>query len=46
MQTASVDLDEYDRAVSSPVKAYHLSERSYEDHRASEKARVEALKAA
>ena len=25
MQTASVDLDEYGRAVSSPVKSYHLS---------------------
>ena len=35
MQTASVDLDEYGRAVSSPVKAYHLSGRCYEDHRAS-----------
>ena len=45
MQTASVDLDEYGRAVSSPVKAYHLSGRCYEDHRAAEKARREALKA-
>ena len=24
MQTASVDLDEYGRAVSSPVRTYHL----------------------
>ena len=46
MQTASVDLDEYDRAVSSPVKSYHLSGRCYEDHRATEKARRESLKAA
>ena len=46
MQTASVDLDEYGRAVSSPVKSYHLSGRCYEDHRASEKARREALLAA
>ena len=29
MQTASVDLDEYGRAVSSPVKSYHLSGRCY-----------------
>ena len=46
MQTASVDLDEYGRAVSSPVKTYHLSGRCYEDHRAAEKARREALLAA
>ena len=46
MQTASVDLDEYGRAVSSPVKSYHLSGRCYDDHRAAEKARREALKAA
>ncbi|MDE2753574.1 MAG: hypothetical protein OXI83_13430 [Gemmatimonadota bacterium] len=46
MQTASVDLDEYGRAVSSPVKSYHLSGLCYEDHRATEKARLEALKAA
>ena len=39
MQTASVDLDEFGRAVSSPVKSYHLSGRCYEDHRAAEKAR-------
>ena len=36
----------YGRAVSSPVKAYHLSGRCYEDHRAAEKARREALLAA
>lgn len=46
MQTASVDLDEYGRTVSSPVKTYHLSGRCYEDHRAAEKARREALLAA
>ena len=46
MQTASVDVDEYGRAVSSPVKAYHLTGRCYEDHRAAEKARREALLAA
>ncbi len=46
MQTASVDLDEYGRAVSSPVKSYHLSGRCYEDHRAAGKARREALLAA
>ena len=43
MQTASVDLDEYGRAVSSPVKSYHLSGRCYEDHRAAEAARRKAL---
>ena len=46
MQTASVDLDEYGRAVSSPVKAYHLTGRCYEDARAAEAARREALRAA
>ena len=46
MQTASVDLDEYRRAVSSPVKSYHLSGRCYEDHRAAEAARRKALLAA
>ena len=30
MQTASVDLDGYGRAVSSPVKSYHISGRCYE----------------
>ena len=35
MQTASVDLDEYGMAVSSPVKSHHLSGRCYEDHRSS-----------
>ena len=46
MQTASVDLDEYGRAVSSPVKSYHLSGRCYEDHRAAEAGRRKALLAA
>ena len=46
MQTASVDLDGYGRAVSSPVKAYHISGRCYEEYRAAEKARREALRAA
>ena len=46
MQTASVDTDEYGRAVSSPVKTYHLSGRCYDEYRAAETARREALKAA
>ena len=46
MQTASVDLDMNGRAVSSPVKAYHLRGRCYEEYRAAEAARREALKAA
>ena len=33
MQTASVDIDGYGRAVSSPVNAYHLSGRCYEEYR-------------
>lgn len=33
MQTASVDFDGYGRAVSSPVKAYHLTGRCYEEFR-------------
>ena len=46
MQTASVDIDDYGRAVSSPVKAYHLTGRCYDEYRAAEAARREALKAA
>ena len=46
MQTASVDLDMNGRAVSSPVKAYHLRGRCYDEYRAAEAARREALKAA
>ena len=34
MQTASVDLDMNGRAVSSPVKAYHLRGRCYDEYRA------------
>ena len=46
MQTASVDLDLNGRAVSSPVKTYHLRGRCYDEYRAAEAARREALKAA
>ena len=45
MQTASVDLDMNGRAVSSPVKAYHLTGRCYEDHRRMERAALDALRA-
>ena len=45
MQTATVDIDDYGRAVSSPVKAYHLRGRCYEDHRRRERAELEALRA-
>ena len=45
MQTASVDIID-GRAVSSPVKAYHLRGRCYDEYRAAEAARREALKAA
>ena len=45
MQTASVDIDDYGRAVSSPVKAYHLSGRCYEDARRRERAALDALRA-
>ena len=46
MQTASVDIGDDGRAVSSPVKAYHLSGRCYEEYRAAEAARRKALLAA
>ena len=46
MQTASVDIDDYGRVVSSPVKAYHLKGRCYDEYRDAEAARREALKAA
>ncbi len=46
MQTCSVDLDENGRAVSSPVRSFHLTGRCYEDHRAAEKALREAQLAA
>ncbi len=45
MQTASVGLDEYGRAVSSPVKSYHLSGHCYEAHRRRERAEIDALRA-
>ena len=46
MQTASVDIDDHGRVVSSPVKAYHLRGRCYEEYRATEAARRKALLAA
>ena len=45
MQTASVDIIG-GLAASSPVKAHHLQGRCYDEHRAAEAARREALKAA
>ena len=45
MQTASVDIVD-GRAVASPVTAYHLSGRCYDDAKAAEAARREALIAA
>ena len=45
MQTASVDIIG-GRAASSPVKAHHLRGRCYDEYRAAEAARIEALKAA
>ena len=45
MQTASVDIVG-GRAVSSPVRSYHLSGRCYDDFRAAEAVRREALRAA
>ena len=32
MQTASVDIDDHGRVVSSPLKAYHLRGRCYEEY--------------
>ena len=43
MQSASVDIDDYGRVVSSPVKAYHMSGDCYEDHRRRERAELDAL---
>ena len=43
MQTSSVDIGDDGRAVSSPVKTYHLSGRCYEEYRAAEAARRRAL---
>ena len=45
MQTASVDIDDYGRAVSSPVKAYHLRGRCYDEYRQRERAELDALRA-
>ena len=45
MQTASVNIDDHGRAVSSPVKTYHLTGRCYEDHRHRERAELDALRA-
>ena len=45
MQTASVDIVG-GRAVSSPVKAYHLTGRCYDEYGAAEVSRREAPKAA
>ena len=45
MQTASVDIDDFGRVVSSPVKAYHLSGDCYEEHRRRERAELDALRA-
>ena len=45
MQTASVDIDDYGSAISSPVKAYHLRGRCYEDARRRERAALDALRA-
>ena len=45
MQTASVDIIG-GRAVSSPVKTYHLSGHCYDEAKAEQAARREALKAA
>ena len=33
MQTASVDIDGHGRAFSTPVRAYHLAGRCYEEYR-------------
>ena len=46
MQTASVDIDDHGRAVSFPVRAYHLSGRCYEDSRAAEAAHRSSRRAA
>ena len=44
MQTASVDIVD-GRAVSSPVKAYHLTGRCHEEARARSRAEIDALRA-
>ncbi len=45
MQTAAVDIDDCGRAMSSPVKAYHLSGRCYEGARRRESAERKARRA-
>ena len=45
MQTASVDIDDHGRVVSSPVKAYHLRGRCHEEYRRRERAELDALRA-
>ena len=42
MQTASVDIDDHGRAVSSPVKTYHLRGRCHEEYRRRERLPVAA----
>ena len=45
MQTASVDIGDEGRIVSSPVKTYHLSGPCYEEHKRRERAETDALRA-
>ena len=45
METVSVDIDDYGRVASSPVKAYHLTGRCYEDAKRRERAELDALRA-
>ena len=45
MHTATVDIDDHRRPVSSPVKTYHLTGRCYEDARLRERAEMESLRA-
>ncbi len=46
MQTASVDIDDHGKVVSSPVKAYHLRGWCYEEYRWRERAEIDALRTA
>ena len=46
MQSASVDIDEFNRkAISSPVKTYHLTGPCHDDARRRERAELDALRA-
>ena len=46
MQSASVDIDEFSRkAVSTPVKSFHLTGTCHDDARRRERAELEALRA-